>query len=86
MVVNSCQAQVKSWNDLGFGRRLGDPSPDGFNWGYGGSGPAELARAILPKLCPKEIALFHYGLFKREVIARLPEADFEEQLTFVMPA
>jgi hypothetical protein len=22
-------------------------SPDGFNWGYGGSGPAELARCIL---------------------------------------
>jgi len=22
-------------------------SPDGFNWGYGGSGPADLARSIL---------------------------------------
>ena len=22
-------------------------SPDGFNWGYGGSGPAELARCLL---------------------------------------
>lgn len=60
-------------------------SPDGFNWGYGGSGPAELARCIL---------LDHYGLpgtagndwdsptlpvsyhrFKNDVIARLDQGE-----------
>jgi hypothetical protein len=45
-----------------------------------------LALAILLKLCPKEIALFHYGRFKKEVIARLPQADFEEQLIFMIAA
>ena len=29
-------------------------SPDGFNWGYGGSGPAQLALAIL-------MVVFNYG-------------------------
>ena len=28
-------------------RHLVHHSPDGFNWGYGGSGPAELARCIV---------------------------------------
>ena len=28
-------------------QRVWNHSPDGFNWGYGGSGPAQLALAIL---------------------------------------
>jgi hypothetical protein len=28
-------------------QRLSNHSPDGFNWGYGGSGPAQLALALL---------------------------------------
>lgn len=50
-------------------------SPDGFNWGYGGSGPAQLALAILLKLCSKEMALDHYQAFKRKVIANLPQEE-----------
>ena len=67
-------------------QRVWNHSPDGFNWGFGGYGAAQLALAILLKLCPKEIALFQYGGFKRKVIAGLPQADFEEQLTFVISA
>ena len=53
-------------------------SPDGFNWGYSGSGPAQLALAILLQLTSKDFALFHHQDFKRDFIAGLEqEEDFE---------
>lgn len=55
-------------------------SPTGFSWGYGGSGPAQLALAILLKYLSKEKAVALYQDFKREVIARLPEEDFEKEV------
>ncbi len=49
-------------------------SPDGFAWGYQGSGPAQLALAILADHCANErAALEHYQAFKRAVIANLPQ-------------
>ena len=50
-------------------------SPDGFNWGYGGSGPAQLALAIMLEL---ELTdnLYGYQKFKWDVIAKLPQSDF----------
>lgn len=33
--------------DPGPSQRVSNPSPDGFAWGYGGSGPAQLALALL---------------------------------------
>lgn len=48
-------------------------SPDGFAWGYGGSGPAQLAIAILlEETGDKEFVLDHFMEFKREVVAGLP--------------
>lgn len=47
-------------------------SPTGFSWGYGGSGPAQLALAILLEETNKEIAEQFYMDFKWDVIARLP--------------
>jgi hypothetical protein len=44
-------------------------SPDGFEWGYEGSGPAQLALAILLEKFGREKALTHYQHFKREFIA-----------------
>lgn len=44
-------------------------SPDGFNWGYGGSGPAQLALAIMLKLTGKADG---YQDFKFRIIATLP--------------
>jgi len=44
-------------------------SLDGFNWGYEGSGPAELARCILWDLIGEEPKDAVYQSFKREVIA-----------------
>lgn len=48
-------------------------SPNGFDWGYRGSGPAQLALAILADHLPSDEnrALAHYQRFNERVIARL---------------
>lgn len=52
-------------------------SPDGFAWGYGGSGPAQLALAILLHVnVPKNKALALYQRFKAQFIATLPRDSF----------
>ena len=43
-------------------------SPDGFRWGYGGSGPADLALSILCDCSSMILAEKHYQAFKREFI------------------
>ncbi len=52
-------------------------SPDGFSWGYGGSGPAQLALAILLKITSRETAMQMYQDFKWDVIASLPQSDID---------
>lgn len=48
-------------------------SPTGFEWGYEGSGPADLALAILLAVTGNEkLADRLYQQFKRDVIARVP--------------
>jgi hypothetical protein len=63
-------------------------SPDGFEWGYGGSGPAQLALAILADyLNDDEQALNLYQRFKWEVIATLPKKSWtlnEQQISEVL--
>lgn len=44
-------------------------SPDGFNWGYPGSGPAQLALAILLEFMPVTYAVGLYQQFKFNVVA-----------------
>ncbi len=44
-------------------------SPDGYCWGYGGSGPSALAHAILAAVAGEEIADTWYEAFKHEVVA-----------------
>ena len=47
-------------------------SPDGFNWGYSGSGPAQLALAILYKLTgDAQWSIDNHQQFKNDVIAGL---------------
>jgi hypothetical protein len=56
---------------------LRNHSPDGFEWGYGGSGPAQLALAILADVfAPDEVAQRHYQQFKFQVIAGLPHESW----------
>lgn len=53
---------------------LHNHSPTGFAWGYEGSGPAQLALAILLDYTNIEAhALEYYQDFKREIIARFQQ-------------
>lgn len=63
-------------------QRLINHSPDGFAWGYGGSGPAQLALAVLLEAgVPDQQALQLYQRFKCDQIATLPETfDVEIEL------
>jgi hypothetical protein len=52
---------------------LWNHSPTGFEWGYGGSGPAQLALAILADYFGNdEQALVFYQGFKRAVVSKFP--------------
>lgn len=51
---------------------LANHSPTGFCWGYGGSGPAQTALAILADYLGDALALRYYQMFKGVVIANLP--------------
>ena len=51
----------------GESQKIINHSPDGFQWGYGGSGPSQLALAVFVKLTGKPGA---YQKFKWDVIAK----------------
>ncbi len=51
-------------------QRLYNHSPDGFQWGYGGSAPAQLALALLLDATTRpDISLSNYQQFKSEKVA-----------------
>ena len=47
-------------------------SPNGFEWGYGGSGPADFALNILLNFTDKQTAFVLHQKFKWDFIAKLP--------------
>ncbi|HWE97568.1 MAG TPA: DUF6166 domain-containing protein [Tepidisphaeraceae bacterium] len=50
--------------------KLRNHSPTGFAWGYAGSGPSQLALAVLLDFTGDEtLALFRYMEFKREFVS-----------------
>ena len=56
---------------------LWDHSPTGFEWGYGGSGPAQLALALLADaLDDEEKAIHLHQAFKWEVVGKLPHVSW----------
>ncbi|MEO8853616.1 MAG: DUF6166 domain-containing protein [Ginsengibacter sp.] len=57
-------------------QKVRNHSPDGFSWGYGGSGPAQLALAILLEYMSVEDAGKYYQEFKRTFVSNLPNSDF----------
>lgn len=63
--------------DPGYSMEIRKHSPDGFAWGYGGSGPAQLALALLLDFTTEEFAVKHYQDFKWDVVAKLHQKDFE---------
>ena len=55
-------------------RSSGGHSPTGFEWGYGGSGPAELARALVKDVTGvEEPEARVYQRFKFRVVGGLPQ-------------
>lgn len=51
-------------------QKLRNHSPDGFQWGYSGSGPAQLALALLLDVTSRpEMAQAHYQNFKFHMVA-----------------
>ena len=57
---------------------LRNHSPDGFSWGYAGSGPSQLSLALLADaLGDDDLALRHYQQFKLKAIGRIEGDKFE---------
>lgn len=62
--------------DPAHSQKVWNHSPDGFAWGYGGSGPAQLALAILLLFADEDTAVKLHQRFTTEFIAPLPQGDF----------
>jgi len=75
----ACQVTVKNGGDvrpLPLRLDLYNHSPTGFEWGYGGSGPAQLALALLADvLGDNGRAVRMHQWFKFKVVGRLPRND-----------
>ena len=52
-------------------------SQEGFWWGNVGAGAMQLALALLLRATERETARAHYVAFTWQIIARLPQGDFE---------
>jgi Family of unknown function (DUF6166) len=50
---------------------LWEMSPTGFNWGYGGAGPSQLALAVLAHAAGDQVAMEEWYRFRQEVIKQL---------------
>lgn len=59
-------------------------SPDGFEWGFGGSGPADLALSILVDAVGPVMAEELYQAFKWAFIANQPHEGFEIKLSEIL--
>jgi hypothetical protein len=66
VVINGIRLSPKKSQDII------NHSPDGFNWGYHGSGPAQLALALLLEFRDEAFARKYYQNFKFDVISKLP--------------
>ena len=74
MVVNGTRRRALT---AGPSQQIINYAPYGFEWGYSGSGPAQLALAVLlDHTRNRERASRHYQAFKREFIAPAPDAGF----------
>ena len=66
-----CRDGPPERSELALGLEVRSHSPTGFAWGYGGSGPAQLALALLmDALGDQGMALTYYQEFKRDHVAR----------------
>lgn len=78
-IPQSCDFEVRACNgatSISLPPRLDlrNHSPTGLSWGYAGSGPAQLALALLADATGKDdLALCYYQQYKAEVVAKLPD-------------
>lgn len=61
-------------------------SPDGFEWGYGGSGPSQLALAMCVELLGPQEALKVYQLVKERVVAPIKGSKWALRAGEIMEA
>ena len=62
--------------NIGPSQAITNHSPHGFGWGYGGSGPSQLALAIMLRFVPEQEARRNYQAFKWEMLAKFdPHED-----------
>lgn len=57
--------------DIHKSQKIRQHSPTGFSWGYAGSGPSQLALAILLEITTEQRAKLFYQEFKWEIISKL---------------
>jgi hypothetical protein len=62
---------IGAWHLLDPRLDLRNHSPTGFEWGYGGSGPAQLALALAASRLPDDLALILYQRLKFKLVGRL---------------
>lgn len=62
-------------------RLLYDHSPDGFSWGYSGSGPAQCALGVCLELFGSHIALRVYQDFKNDFVSTWAPGAFTVDIT-----
>lgn len=58
----------------------------GFDWGYGGAGPQQLAFAILLELTNEKVAYALCTSFTKEFVEKLPRTNFAVPLKNVLKA
>ena len=62
------------WLDPEPSQQIINHSPDGFNWGYGGSGPSQLSLGLLYDVTgDKNMSLRYYHEFTWEQVASMPD-------------
>jgi hypothetical protein len=62
-------------------QKIRNHSPDGFNWGYNGSGPAQAALAICLAILPEAwMAQALYQSFKCAYVSKWTTYDFFEEI------
>ncbi len=61
-------------------QKIRNHSPDGFAWGYGGSGASQLALGVLLEVTTEKNASITYMDFKDKIISQLPQTDFEVEI------
>jgi Family of unknown function (DUF6166) len=92
--IVEAQTPAGAWQRLDPRLDLRNHSPTGFEWGYGGSGPAQLALALAASRLPDDLAHTLHQRLKWTLVAgldrehdwHLPGADLDSLLVTLLSA